>query len=80
VASARLPHIPRDNKGETAALRAPHGTFGKFSAILATRLTSIYGITTMQKNAKAKSQSMRANKRKAKRKAWHKRQRKRANG
>ena len=34
----------------------------------------------MQKNARAKSQSMRANKRKAKRKAWHKRQRKRANG
>jgi hypothetical protein len=34
----------------------------------------------MQKNAKAKSQRMRANKRKAKRKAWHKRQRKRANG
>jgi len=38
------------------------------------------GIKTMQKNARAKSQRMRANKRKAKRKAWHKRQRKRANG
>jgi len=34
----------------------------------------------MQKNAKAKSQRMRANKRKSKRKAWYKRQRKRANG
>ena len=34
----------------------------------------------MKKNASAKSQRMRANKRKAKRKAWHKCQRKRANG
>ena len=34
----------------------------------------------MPKNARAQSQRIRANKRKAKRKAWHKRQRKRANG
>jgi hypothetical protein len=34
----------------------------------------------MPKNVSTKSQRMRANKRKAKRKAWHKRQRKRANG
>jgi hypothetical protein len=34
----------------------------------------------MPKNARAKSLRMRANKRKARRKAWHKRQRKRANG
>ena len=34
----------------------------------------------MQKNTRAKSLRMRANKRKAKRKAWYKRQRKRANG
>jgi len=34
----------------------------------------------MQKNANAKSQRTRGNKRKAKRKSWYKRQRKRANG
>jgi hypothetical protein len=37
VADTRLPYAPRDNKKGRAALRAPRGTFGKFSAIVATR-------------------------------------------
>jgi hypothetical protein len=72
-----LPQPPHVNKAATHR----RGTFDEFSAILVTRFLNITdGIKTMQKNAKAKSQRTRANKRKAKRKAWHKRQRKRANG
>jgi hypothetical protein len=43
-------------------------------------VTSLMGPTTMQKNARAKSQRTRANKRKGKLKAWRKRQRKRSEG